>query len=91
MIDILNHIYIEYTLAVIVITEVIKRALAEGNLQPKWITAAVAVVLGVVGVIIKIQVQHEAIDFWRMLTSFGVSIIGYDYLLKPILDRFNKK
>ena len=90
MIDILNHIYIEYTLAVIMTTELLKRALNEADLHPKWITAIVAFVLGIVGVMIKLEVQKEAIDFWRMLTSFGVSIIGYDYLFKPIADRFKR-
>jgi len=87
MIDILTHIYIEYVLGVFVLTEVIKRAFAEAELSPKWVTAAVAVVLGVVGVIIKIQLQHEAIDFWKMVASFGVTMIGYDYIWKPIADK----
>ena len=89
--EFLSYIYPEYTLAIIVLTEVIKRAFSELDHHPKWTGLGVGIVLGILGAMIKLEVQHESIDFFKMVLSFGVSVIGYDYFWKPVKDRFTKK
>lgn len=85
------YIYIEYVLAVIFLTELVKKAFAEADLHPKWITLGVAVVMAVVGVVIQISILHNAIEFWKLVTSVGVACMFYDYILKVIKDKFFSK
>lgn len=85
------YVYVEYVLAVLMFTEVIKKAVQEADLHPKWVTFGVAVVMALVGVVLETGLMHNAVNFWKLITSFGVSIIGYDYFMKPIKDKFFPK
>lgn len=85
------YVYIEYVLAVLLFTELVKKAFAEADLHPKWVTLGVAIVMAIVGVVIQLSILHNAIEFWKLITSVGVSCLCYDYLLKPIKDKFFSK
>lgn len=94
-IDLMKYIYIEYSVAVLVGTEVLKFFLSKlcyhwtiylSNDQPKWITLFVASVFAVadwffIG-------NAKTFNFYQMVISFGVSVLGYDYVWKVLKDQF---
>ena len=85
------YIYIEYVLAVVLLTEMVKKAFAEADLHPKWVTLGVAVVMAIVGMIIQLSILNNAIEFWKLISSVGVACLFYDYIIKVIKDKFSKK
>lgn len=86
------YIYPEYVVAVIVITALVRYLFygIDKAIHAKWITLVIGVVLGVVGYALK-TLASEQYDFFKVLISFGVSTLGYDYLWKVIKDTINKK
>jgi hypothetical protein len=87
----ISYIYVEYTVAVVIMTELLKRAVSEMDYHPKWIGGAVALVLAGIGIFLKLIVFHTQVEFFKLVTSFGVSVLAYDYLIKPIKDKLLSK
>lgn len=94
-IDLLKYIYIEYSIAVLVATELVRFFVAKlhygwaqymGVTQPKWITLIMATVLAVADWVFIGNAQ--TFNLYQMLTSFGVAVLGYDYIWKIVKDQF---
>jgi hypothetical protein len=92
-----KYIYWEYSLAVLIITDVI-RVLTK-NIQtpfmqkiivnfPKWITLFVAIILAVCDWLV--FSKGTQFHFFQFTISFGVAVLGYDYVWKLIKDQFKK-
>lgn len=94
-IDLFKYIYIEYSIAVLVGTEVVRFFVAKinkpwaiyvGKEQPKWITLFVASVFAVADWYF---IGHaQTFNFYQMVTSFGIAVLGYDYIWKIVKDQF---
>ena len=92
-----KYIYWEYSLAVLIITEV-GRALLKGIDSkvvriitvdnPKWLSLICAVVLA--GLDWVIFSSGHTFHLWQFIISFGVAVLGYDYVIKLIKDQFKK-
>ena len=95
--DLSKYIYWEYSLAVLILTEVL-RALLKGMDakfvrfvtvdNPKWLSLIVAIVLAFLDWII--LSSGNTFHLWQFVISFGVAVLGYDYVLKLIKDQFKK-
>jgi hypothetical protein len=95
--DLSRYIYWEYSVAVLLITEVL-RALTKGIDakiirfvvvdNPKWLSLIVASVLAFLDWII--ISNGNTFHLWQFVISFGVAVLGYDYALKLIKDQFKK-
>ena len=72
-----------YIVAVTVIVEMIK-AVVKLNINPKWITLAVAVICAIIQIIFDDAATVES--WWKLVISFGVAVLGYDYFIKPVKD-----
>lgn len=72
-----------YIVAVTVIVEMIK-AVVKLNINPKWITLAVAVICAIIQIIFDDSATVES--WWKLVISFGVAVLGYDYFIKPVKD-----
>lgn len=79
-------IYVEYTVAVILFTQLLK---AKTCLHAKWTSLIVGLVFAAVGIVLKVIVLHEGMGVWKLITSYSVANVFYDYILKVITDRFN--
>lgn len=92
MIDVLNNpfLYVEYTIAVILFTELLKQ---KTGMHYKWVSLIVGLVFAIIGVFLKVIVLHDGVNVWKIITSYAVANVFYDYVLKVIYDRFglNKK
>lgn len=94
-IDLMKYIYIEYSIAVLVGTEVLKFFIGKlyytwaiylSTEQPKWITLFVASVFAVADWFF---IGHaQTFNFYQMVTSFGIAVLGYDYVWKVLKDQF---
>jgi hypothetical protein len=76
-----------YIIAVTVAVEIIK-ALAKPRINPKWITLAVALLAAIVQIVYDDTATVDS--WWKLLISFGIAVLGYDYFLKPIKDLIGK-
>lgn len=87
-----NYLYPEYVVAVIVITALVRKLFygIDQVIHPKWITLIIGVILGVVGYAMK-TLQEEQYDVFKVLISFGLSTLGYDYFWKVITDALSRK
>ena len=95
--DLSKYIYWEYSLAVLILTEVF-RALLKGidaklvrfviSDHPKWLSLIVAIVLAFLDWIV--FSSGHAFHLWQFVISFGVAVLGYDYVIKLIKDQFKK-
>lgn len=93
-IDLWKYIYIEYSIAVLVCTELVRFFVAKikyrwaqyiGVDQPKWISLIVAIVLSIADWVF---IGHaETFNFYQMIISFSLSVLGYDYGWKLIKDQ----
>ena len=83
--DITNYLYIQVTLGIIVITMVVHKFF-KPNVHPKWVTLIVALAVGVVH-----YFAAPEFDLWKLISSLGFAIMGYDYLVKVLKDRFSGK
>lgn len=96
-IDLLKYIYIEYSIAVLVVTELARFFLKKIDVkftqyiavkEPKWATLIIASVLSVADWLL---IGHgDNFNFYQMLISFGCAVLGYDYLYKVIKDQYKK-
>lgn len=91
-IDLVSYVYWEYSVAVLLVTEVIRTILADVHVpfiqnivtkRPKWITLIVAILLSVADRIFISQSFH----LWQFIISFGLAVLGYDYGLKILKER----
>jgi hypothetical protein len=80
-----QYIYLEYFLAVILMTELLKRYINTQIIHIKWLTLVVAVGLAPVEYLIT-KMGGNVIDYWKLVISFSVSVISYDYAWKVIKD-----
>lgn len=96
--DLSKYIYIEYSIAVIILSDVVKMFLSKidkpffqyiGKKEPKWTTLFVAIILAVLDWAIVGGGKH--FNFYQMSLSFGISILGYDYAWKLIKEAIMKK
>ena len=96
-IDLAKYIYIEYSVAVLLFSELAKLLLKKlpykfiqiiAVSEPKYITLVVATVFAVVDYVFVGGLK--SFNFWQITISFGLAVLGYDYGLKLIKDLFNK-
>lgn len=95
--DLSKYIYWEYSLAVLILTEVL-RALLKGIDakfirfatidNPKWLSLFTAILLAFLDWII--FSQGNTFHLWQFVISFGVAVLGYDYVIKLVKDQFKK-
>lgn len=92
-----KYIYWEYSLAVLVVTELVRVLTKDIQTHftqkiivrfPKWITLFVAIFLSVCDWLIFSKGQN--FHFFQFVISFGVAVLGYDYVWKLIKDQFKK-
>lgn len=95
--DLLKYIYIEYSLAVIIVTELARLFLRKVKTkvtqylaveEPKWLTLAVAAILSVADY--WFVSKGDSFNLYQSLISFGISVLGYDYVIKLIKDTFKR-
>lgn len=86
--EILNYVYPETILIIIVFSEVFKKYVPTGRLHPKWQTLIVAALVGAIGYVYKEMFFAEQLDLTKYLLSIGFSNLAYDYFWKPIRDKF---
>lgn len=86
--EILNYVYPETILIIIVFCEVFKKYVPTGRLHPKWQTLIVAVLVGAIGYGFKELFFSEPLNLTKYILSIGFSNIAYDYFWKPIRDKF---
>lgn len=93
--DLSKYIYWEYSLAVIIITDMVKLLFKKVDWKfiqtimrdnPKWITLMVAVTLSILDWFI--FSTGQAFHFFQFVISFGIAVLGYDYIFKLIKDQF---
>lgn len=96
-IDLLKYIYVEYSIGVLVFTELARLFLKKIPVkftqyisveEPKWITLIVAVILSVLDYLL--ISKGDSFNFYQALISFGISVLGYDYVWKLIKDQFKR-
>lgn len=91
----LDYIYWEFSLSVLIGTEIVRFFLAKLSLvpawlkyifvkEPKWLTLIVALAIAA-GSWSTIKAEF---DLNRAITSLGVAVLGYDYVWKLIKDKF---
>lgn len=94
-IDLLKYIYIEYSLAVLLVTEMVKMFIKNINTkfiqfiaveQPKYVTLMVATVLGVIDWMV--FSGFDNFHLWQKVISFAVAVLGYDYAWKLVKDAY---
>ena len=83
-IELSNYIYIEFTLAIILLTEIAKKMFPIAH--PKWPTLGIAVVGAVAEWFLR-----ESPDVWTLIISFSVAVLGYDYVVKLIKNAVTGK
>lgn len=86
--EILNYVYPETILIVIVFSEVFKKYVPTGRLHAKWQTLIVAVLVGAIGFVFKELFFYEPLNLTKYILSIGFSNIAYDYFWKPLRDKF---
>lgn len=87
LLDITNYIYYELTLGIIVVTMVINKLFnMKAWVHSKWTSLAVAAFGGLVH-----YLTHVDSDVWKIVISFSVSVLAYDYIVKVIQDKIRGK
>lgn len=90
--DLWKYVYWEYSIAVLFFTEMFKMLLKDLPniwvqrvvvINPKWLTLIIAVILGIGDWIF---IDRGAPNYYQILISFGLAVIGYDYGLKLFKD-----
>ena len=87
-----KYIYWEYSVAVLLVTEVLRALFVNVNTkfiritfreQPKWLSLIVATALALLDWIFLSKTFH----LWQFTISFGLAVLGYDYGFKLIKER----
>lgn len=85
--DLLSNIYWSFVGSVIVLVEFYKRLIRPSaavwiqNIHPSFITLAIALVLSIVRFYLKKDTDYEL-----LIVSLGMAVLGYDLLIKHIVD-----
>ncbi len=79
------YIYLEVVLGVFFLTWFLKKYVPL-NLHPKWLTLIAGIVCSIADVIFR-----EEFEFWILAISFLVSTGFYDYIAKPLKEKFLPK
>lgn len=96
-IDLLKYIYIEYAITVLIFTDLAKWLVKKIDKpwaqylavkEPKWLTLIVAAILSVADYLL--ISRGDSFNFYQALISFGVAVLGYDYIWKLIKDQFKR-
>src|SRR5690606_21504284 len=74
----------EYIAAVIIAVDVLK-IFVKLNLNPKWITLAVAVVFAIIHVVFFLD-EMTSYTWWKYVTSLGIDVLLYECWVKSIND-----
>ena len=94
--DLSKYIYWEYSLAVLLFSELVKMLLKNVQLKwiqeivvvnPKWLTLIVAVILGVGDWVF---IDRGEPNYYQLIISFGLAVLGYDYGLKLVKDMISR-
>ncbi len=85
-----QYIYVEYLIAVIVVTELLKNYVSTTRIHIKWLTLIIAGILSPVEYFVT-QMTGASIDWWKVIISFAVSVISYDYVWKVVKDWLAKR
>ena len=94
--ELAKYIYWEYSLAVMFVSEMFKTLLKDipGKFiqtivvtQPKWLTLIVAIALGIGDWVF---IDHGTPNYYQLIISFGLAVLGYDYGLKLLKDLIKK-
>lgn len=92
-----KYIYIEYSLAVLVLTDLVKMLLQNIQLKfvqfvvvknPKWLTLLIASFLSALDWLV-IGNAHN-FHLYQYIISFGVAVMGYDYIWKLIKEQYSR-
>jgi len=90
--DLAKYIYWEYSVAVLLITELLRQLLGGIPVrffqiivkeQPKWLTLIVATVLA----LLDWWLLSTSFHLWSFCISFGLAVLGYDYGFKLLKDK----
>lgn len=87
-----EYVYPAYMVAIVLMTALV-RHLFKGidySIHPKWVTLIVAAILAVVGFAFR-ALMNESYEIFKVLNSFGLACLGYDYFWKVIKDRISIK
>lgn len=96
--DLGKYIYWEYSLSVLIFTELARVLLKKINTrfvqiitieQPKWVTLFVAVSLAAIDWLV--FGNGKEFHFYQFIISFGCAVLGYDYVVKLVKDQFKKQ
>lgn len=96
-IDLLKYIYIEYSIAVLVLTDLIKTLIKNIQLKiiqfitvdnPKWLTLIVATLLSILDWLVIGNANN--FHLFQYIISFGVAVMGYDYVWKLVKEQYTK-
>lgn len=90
-----EYIYWQFSISVLIGTEIMrfffsKLSLVPASLkyifvkEPKWLTLIVALIMGAASW----SAIKAEFDINRAVISFGVAVLGYDYVWKLIKDKF---
>lgn len=93
-VEIADYIYWQYSVAVLLVTELIRVLTKDTKIaslklitvdRPKWISLIVAVILAVLDYSVFNHGKSE-FDLWKFIISFGVAVLGYDYVVKLVKE-----
>lgn len=86
---ILEYIYVELTLGILFITEILRKYLPKPKSafwkHPKWLTLLVGVGLSAAE-----YFHRDAVDLSKLVLSLGSSVLFYDYFWKLVKQAFEK-
>lgn len=87
-----RFIYPEYTAGVIAVTEALRQYFP-GYIRylkhPKYLTLVVSLFLGAIGIYVHQELLKDAASIYKMLISFAVAKIIYDYAVKIAKDNMS--
>lgn len=81
-----KYVYLEYSFAIWAITETARYSVPQidKKLKPKTLVLIVSILLSIPGYLM----YTTDFDFFKALISFSLSVIGYDYVWKPLKEKF---
>lgn len=82
--NVLEYVYLDFILAVIVVVEMYKAFLPARfqRIHPKWVTLFIAIIFAVIRYFVRTDNNVE----W-LIISLGIAVLGYDYIIKPFKDK----
>lgn len=92
-----KYIYWEYSLAVLILTDMVKMLLQNVQLRfvqfvivknPKWVTILIAIVLSALDWLV--IGNANKFHLFQYIISFGVAVMGYDYIWKLVKEQYSR-